>query len=59
MLIGDGIIVIVCGEELASAFGEFDLSSLLLLFSKMIPFVTHCACSQGTDRIIVLKLISF
>jgi len=49
LLIGDGTIVTVCGEELASAFGEFDLSSLLLLFSKMIPFVTHCAAKERTE----------
>jgi len=53
LLIGDGIVVTVCGEELASAFGEFDLSSLLNYYYsqklKMISFVTHCAAKERTE----------
>ena len=60
LLIGDGIVVTVCGEELASAFGEFDLSSLLLLFSKTEnDAFCNALCSQGTGGIIVFKLKSF
>ena len=53
LLIGDGIVVTVCGEELASALGEFDLSSLLNYYYsqklKMMPFVKHCAAKERTE----------